>query len=626
MRARIFLPIFAVALALVFASSCANSPVIDSPSPDYTVFKTEELAALAESDPESCLEAVSIILAAGTADAGLSPASLGEIAASAALKLSEKLLSSTSAMQWKESERYYSSLEAIASLNSPVFEASAEIAKKTIADESLAKIFLAIADTYRESNLYTPSMAYFLKALDSISSIQTGISSTAFAGVSPISRGTMAEWAEWALREGDTASFAKVETFLPEEVAKNLRAKYVAVFANDGIAKKVSGVVTVYVDKGLKIENGVGYPERILGTAFQVDAQGYYLTNYHVVASEVDPKYNGYSKLSIRPSGNPDARIPAKVIGWDEDLDIALLKSAEISPHTFYFSQSSQVDKGQRVYAIGSPVGLENSITAGIVSATGRRFLPRGEAIQIDAPVNPGNSGGPLLDADGNLIGVVFAGLSGFQGLNFALPLPWISTIFASLFDGGKIEKPWIGVAAAKNLDSSLDVAYVYPGNGGLSSGDTVLSIDNQTPSDIQSAQMIVSLKPLNSLCAMRIRRKGAEIVVLRKLLPVPSMPFKNALQRDSTEKLLEGSTGMILDHISGPRGTGGLYKVAKTWPGMAADESGISEGDIIKFLRYSVDARANAVFFDVSVKSTTTGYLERTLRMSLSLEMANFL
>lgn len=626
MRTRMFLSFFVMALALFSASSCANSPVMDSPSPDYTVFKTEELVALAESDPESCMEAVSIILASDTADTGLSPATLGEIAAGAALKLSEKLQSSIESRQWKESERYYSSLEAIASLNGPVFEASAGIAEKTIAGESITKIFLAIADTYRENNLYAPSMAYFLKATDSIPAMQTGTSSTGFAGESPISLETLAEWAGWALREGDAASFAKLETFLPEEVAKNLRAQYVAVFANGGIAKKVSGVVTVYVDKGLKIENGVGYPERIIGTAFQVDAQGYYLTNYHVVASEVDPKYNGYSKLSIRPSGNPDARIPAKVVGWDEDLDIALLKSTEISPYTFYLAQSSHVDKGQRVYAIGSPVGLENSITAGIVSATGRRFLPRGEAIQIDAPVNPGNSGGPLLDAEGNLIGVVFAGLSGFQGLNFALPLPWISTIFASLFDGGKIEKPWIGVAAAKNLDSSLDVAYVYPGKGGLSSGDTLLSIDNQTPSDIQSAQMIVSLKPLNSLCAMRIRRKSAEIIVLRKLLPVPSMPFKNALLRDSAEKLLEGSTGMILDHISGPRGTGALYKVAKTWPGMAADESGIAEGDIIKFLRYSVDARANAVFFDVSVKSTTTGYLERTLRMSLSLEMANFL
>jgi len=262
----------------------------------------------------------------------------------------------------------------------------------------------------------------------------------------------------------------------------------------------------------------------------------------------------------------------------------------------------------------------------GIVSATGRRFLPRGEAIQIDAPVNPGNSGGPLLDADGNLIGLVFAGLSGFQGLNFALPASWISTIFSSLFDVGKVEKPWLGVAAARNLDSSLDLAYVYPGNGGLQPGDTLLSIDGRHYANIQGAQMIVSLKPLNSLSVLKLRRKNTEVVLLHKLLPVPSKPFKKALQSDSTERLLEGGTGMILGHVSGPRGPGGSYKVAKTWPGMTADESGIAEGDVIKFLRFSADTKEDRAFFDISVKSTTTGYLERSMRLSLSLEMANFI
>jgi len=616
MRTRTLLSIFVVVLALLFASSCAQTPIIDSSFPDYSGFKKEELAALAESDSESCIEGVSMILAADGTDSGLSPSTLESIAASAATNISELLASSIKTGQWRIAERCFSSLKALASLHVPVFEAASRIAQKAIAQESITTIYLGIADTYLKHDLYSPSMMYFLKALDSIASGE----------VNPIPRETITAWAERALGAGDAASYGKIEGFLPDEAAKNFRAANPKVFINGNIAEKVSGVVTVYIDKGLKIENGVGYPDRVLGTAFQVDAQGYYLTNYHVVASEVDPNYNGYSKLSIRPSGNPDARIPAKVIGWDEDLDIALLKSTEISPHTFYLSRSGQADKGQRVYAIGSPVGLENSITAGIVSATGRRFLPRGEAIQIDAPVNPGNSGGPLLDADGNLIGVVFAGLSGFQGLNFALPVPWISTIFALLFDGGKIDKPWIGVAAAKNLDSSLDVAYVFPGNGSLRSGDTLLSIDGQIPMDIQGAQMMVSLKPVGSLCVIKIRRNGKEIVVPHAMLPVPSMPFKQAVQRDSPEKILEGGTGMILDHISGPRGPGSLYRVARTWPGMAADESGIAEGDIIKFLRYSVDIRNNVAFFDVSVKSTTTGYLERTMRMNLSLEMANFL
>jgi len=224
------------------------------------------------------------------------------------------------------------------------------------------------------------------------------------------------------------------------------------------IGEKAAGVVTVYVSKGLRMENGVGYPDRVLGTAFQVDAKGYYLTNYHVVSSEVDPKYNGYSRLSIRPSSNPSARIPAKVVGWDEDLDLALLKSQEISSHTFYPFLRGKTAKGQRIYAVGSPVGLENSVTAGIVSATGRRILPRGEAIQIDAPVNPGSSGGPLLDEEGNLAGVIFAGLPGFQGLNFALPVEWVLGLYPVLFEGGKVQASWLGAGIAKNLVPDITI------------------------------------------------------------------------------------------------------------------------------------------------------------------------
>ena len=626
MRARTSLSIFLVVLALLSVESCAESPAPKPAFPDYAAFKNEELLALAESDPESCMEAISIIASTDTADTAMEHAGFKDIAAGATAALSGKFQSSVGAGRWKESERYYSSLEAIASLRLPVFDASARIAEKAISITSIADIYLGIAETYLDRKLYSPAMAYFLKALDSVAPKTSEAGSRTFSDRSPLPPESLAGWAERALMAGDAVSFRRLEPLLPAETTASLRKKYPSALPDRTIAERVAGVVTVSVDKGLKIENGLGYPDRILGTAFQVDPQGYYLTNYHVVASEVDPKYNGYSKLSIRPSGNPDARIPAKVVGWDEDLDLALLKSAEVSPHTFYLSRFGQADNGQRVYAIGSPVGLENSITTGIVSATGRRFLPRGEAIQIDAPVNPGNSGGPLLDADGNLIGLVFAGLSGFQGLNFALPASWISTIFSSLFDVGKVEKPWLGVAAARNLDSSLDLAYVYPGNGGLQPGDTLLSIDGRHYANIQGAQMIVSLKPLNSLSVLKLRRKNTEVVLLHKLLPVPSKPFKKALQSDSTENLLEGGTGMILDHVSGPRGPGGSYKVAKTWPGMTADESGIAEGDVIKFLRFSADTKEDRAFFDISVKSTTTGYLERSMRLSLSLEMANFI
>lgn len=163
----------------------------------------------------------------------------------------------------------------------------------------------------------------------------------------------------------------------------------------DWIASAVSGVVTVYVDRGFKIQGGYSVPDRVLGTGFQI-APGLYLTNHHVVQSEVDPSYKGYSRLSIRPSDNPQARVPAKVIGWDEEMDLALLQSEEKLQSVIYIPSSMKFQAGDRVFAVGSPIGLENSVTAGVVSSLSRKIISYGEAAQIDVPVNQGNSGSPL--------------------------------------------------------------------------------------------------------------------------------------------------------------------------------------------------------------------------------------
>lgn len=619
----------AIAVACLLVLSCAHySPIQVPVRPNYQELKQEELATLAETDPEECIEAISVIATSDPGAASLNPAELKSLALQSTEKIIELLSQSVKKNDWVKAERYYSSLDAIKGSRDTIFSESADQAAAATVPGLKARIFVSRAAEYSQRGLYAPAMLYFQKAVEA-----AGLSAPEQEGKrapdganNPIPDETLAEWVRKAAQAQDEKSFLKLGALLPTEEFQKIRAESGIANKKNGMADMVSGVVTVYVDRGLKIENGVGYPDRVVGTAFQVDAAGYYLTNYHVIQSEVDPEYNGYSRLSVRPSGNPDARIPATVIGWDEDLDLALIKSSEISPYTFQVPRTSEAIEGQRVFAIGSPVGLENSVTAGIVSAKARRFLPRGEAIQIDVPVNPGNSGGPLVDGEGNIVGVVFAGLSEFQGINFALPVSWISTVFASLFDGGAVAKPWIGVLAAKNLDSTVDIVYSYPAFAGLSPGDTLLSIDGQSVSDIPGAQMLISQKPLNSLCMLTIKRNGSTITVFRKLSPIPSMPFKKAIKLDSAENLLAGATGMTLEHVSGPRGEGGVYKVGRTWPAMPADESGISSMDTLKLIRYSADMTRNSLFFDVSVKSRATGYLERTLRMSLSLEMANFL
>jgi len=617
--------IVALTLAASFLSllavSCAQNKPLEKPSPAYSTLKAEELAALAATDPEACLEAISLIALSQRDEQGLDSQSLGAIALEATNMLIGDVVSQSASGDLKAAERSLASIKAILASPNPLFSEAAKAASGISLDLKSLGIYLDIAQSYYDKKLYSPAAAYVLKSLDLLDSVK------ARGGEALLEQSVLAEWYGRAANAADQATARRILSYCDAFQAKALEEKYPLSETPTSIGEKAGGVVTVYVDKGLRIENGVGYPDRMLGTAFQVDRQGYYLTNYHVVSSEVDPKYNGFSRISLRPPSNPDARIPAKVIGWNEDLDLALLKSAEVSTHTFYPFRPGKADKGQRVYAIGSPVGLENSVTAGIVSATGRRILPRGDAIQIDAPVNPGNSGGPLLDEKGDLVGIVFAGLSDFQGLNFALPVAWVSAIFPALFNGGKVETAWIGAGLAKNLDASLSFSYAFPGaNKALERGDSLLSIDGTRSADIQEAQMLLAKKPIGSLCAVSVMREGAAIHLLLKTSAAPSIPFKSAAKRDTAEQLLEGATGMIVEHVSGPRGEGGTYKVARTWPGMAADESGIGAADVLKFIRYSVDDKANTIYFDVSVKSLNSGYLEKTMRMSLSLEMDNFI
>jgi S1-C subfamily serine protease len=364
----------------------------------------------------------------------------------------------------------------------------------------------------------------------------------------------------------------------------------------------------------------------VVGSAFQIDPSGFYLTNYHVIASEVDPTYEGYSRLSIRPFLHPEARIPAKVIGWSEDLDLALIKSQEISSYTFSLSSDRIPKKGERVYALGSPVGLESSVSSGIISASGRKILPRGEALQIDAPVNPGSSGGPLIDAKGTLVGVVFAGLSGFQGLNFAMPMPWVRSFAVRLFKGGELSLPWLGATAAKTLSGTLEVDYIFPSKTSLRLQDKIIAIDGIAVPDLDAAQKIISNKPIYSLAAVTLSRNGKLITILHRCAPQVAKPFEAAIKLDTTENLVAGLMGMGMEHISGPRGNGGTYRVAMAWPGKTADESGISVDDIIKIVRFNPDIKQGFAVLDFIQKSPVKGYLEKTIRVAIRLDSPNFL
>lgn len=236
------------------------------------------------------------------------------------------------------------------------------------------------------------------------------------------------------------------------------------------VRRMMQGVVTVWVDRGMTIEKGLGRADRMIGSGFFIDANGYLITNHHVIQSEVDPEYEGYSRVYIKLPENPTVRIPAKVVGWDTIFDLALLKT-EINPEVYFqLGSSEDLNTGSRIYAIGSPAGLEQTLTSGIVSAQNRRLLSLGSVLQIDAPVNHGSSGGPIIDEAGRVQAIVFAGLERNEGLNFAIPVELLRLILPQLYAGGETVHAWmscygISVKESPQQEAGTELVYAVPGS-----------------------------------------------------------------------------------------------------------------------------------------------------------------
>lgn len=393
------------------------------------------------------------------------------------------------------------------------------------------------------------------------------------------------------------------------------------------------GVVTIRIDKGIKIEGGLGVPDRVLGTGFYIDPAGYVLTNYHVIQSEVDPTYEGYSRLSIRPSESPDDRIAAKVVGWDRLLDLALLK-VEAKPE-FVFALDDAEDRlsqGERIYAIGSPVGLENTVTSGIVSALGRRLLPTGEVMQVDAPLNPGNSGGPLLDEGGRTVGIVFAGAPAYQGLSFAIPSAWALRVLPALFDGGEVTRAWLGLGVAGlggrgqgGRASDLEVTYTFPGLARSVSRRDVLSTLNLAKlGGIASAQAILLGHLPGELVSLGLANSPqARIMALAERAYAP---LETTASLDRKDRLFPMLFGMEIRSLPATLLDPESFSVSRVIPGSVADEGGLSENDPFSLHRYVVDRKSRVIYIQIQVKQRKAGYLEVLRQLPAALDSPDLL
>jgi len=424
-----------------------------------------------------------------------------------------------------------------------------------------------------------------------------------------------------AVYETAVREFKLQELELPEERASpEVRAP--------SVDRMVSGTVTIWVNRGIKIEGGMGYPDRVIGSGFFIDERGYLLTNYHVVASEVDPEYEGYSRLYIRLSERVEDRIPAKVVGYDRIFDLALVK-ADVDPRfIFSYGGSADLKVGGRIIAIGSPAGLENTVTSGIVSATGRRFLQMGDAIQVDVPINYGNSGGPLLDESGKLVGIVFAGIEQFEGVNFAIPFDWVEKMLPRLYAGEEAEHPWLG-AAVQEVDKGLEVIYTVPDSpvyrAGLREGDIIESLNGESYTKIGEIQAALLDLDYPVLVTLRWKREGESLQGAVSLAERPYSPIEESLEKDLRDNVLLPLFGMKIERTSRFLWRAN-YSVRRVLPGSIADETGLSKDDPLSIQGWELDTENRYALLRIYVKKRKSGFMESVVQLAAYLETDIFI
>ena len=257
-----------------------------------------------------------------------------------------------------------------------------------------------------------------------------------------------------------------------------------------------------------------------LGSGVIVNAEGYILTNYHVI--------QGANTIEILFSDDKN-KVGAKVVGTDQKTDLALLKiTPQRNMRSLDFGDSDKLKVGDIVLAIGNPFGFAHTVTSGIISAKGRVIGqgPYDNFLQTDAPIHPGNSGGPLIDMRGRVIGINSAVSAEGAGIGFAIPINLAKEVIHDLITHGKVVRPWIGVVG-KNIVSrdevgdSFDPAGVYgvivenlvvdgPAYGsGLQIGDLIMGIDGQKVFDLNNLQKEVHHHTPNERVRLKVYRRG---------------------------------------------------------------------------------------------------------------------
>ena len=365
-------------------------------------------------------------------------------------------------------------------------------------------------------------------------------------------------------------------------------------------------------------QGGQEYKSQSLGSGFIISADGYILTNAHVV-SEAD-------EVLVKLSDKREFK--AKIIGTDKRTDVALIKIEGTNLPKATIGDPAALKVGEWVAAIGSPFGLENTMTAGIVSAKGRalpqeNFVP---FIQTDVAINPGNSGGPLYNLRGEVVGInsqIYSRSGGSMGLSFSIPIDVAIDISNQLKASGKITRGWLGVAiqeltkelaesfGMKNTNGALIAGVETNGpadKGGLMAGDVITKFDGKVITSSGDLPRAVGGTKPGKIAAVDILRKGAVKTLNIGVGETPTDPNLAVPAAKPAPKAEANKIGLTLKELTLAQkkklnGKNGLLVAESTG---AAAQAGIRRGDVILGLNNSETQSVEA--FNKQINAVAAG------------------
>src|SRR5690242_6643658 len=333
---------------------------------------------------------------------------------------------------------------------------------------------------------------------------------------------------------------------------------------------------------------------RSMGSGFIINPAGYIVTNNHVV--------DGASEIQVKIDDGRE--MPGKVIGRDPRTDLALLKVEATGLPVIPLGDSSELQVGEPVMAIGNPFGLERTVTTGIVSATGRVIGqgPYDDFIQTDASINPGNSGGPLINARGQAVGInaaIFSQSGGSVGIGFAIPVNQAKSVVTQLAATGKVTRGWLGVAI-QPLTPELAKGFNVPASGGalvasvqdnspaaragVKAGDVITEYDGRKLAQPGDLSKLVAATAVGRQVPLTIVREGKTMTIEAHVARMEEPDQAAVARNDEGKEPLGLSVETITPSVSRELGLADARGVVVRGvrDSSPAEKAGIRPGDVI--------------------------------------------